>query len=99
MLKDGTCGFKCFLIHSGVDEFPHVNEEQVRYVTFLQIIFSSKALKELQGTDGFLMFHAEVEIEDQGTNNGDPREYETFLKSRFIYLFLSIIQKTQRNGE
>ena len=23
-------GFKCFMIHSGLDEFPHVNEQQIR---------------------------------------------------------------------
>lgn len=37
MLDGGVCGFKCFLINSGVDEFGHVNEQQVR-----------EALKELQ---------------------------------------------------
>jgi hypothetical protein len=24
----GVCGFKCFLIHSGVDEFPCVDRQQ-----------------------------------------------------------------------
>lgn len=29
LAKAGVKGFKCFLIESGVDEFPAVNEEQV----------------------------------------------------------------------
>lgn len=29
LAKEGVKGFKCFLIESGVDEFPCVNEEQV----------------------------------------------------------------------
>ena len=29
MVKFGVCGFKCFLVHSGVDEFPCVDEYQV----------------------------------------------------------------------
>ena len=30
MLARGVPGFKCFLINSGVEEFQHVNEKQVR---------------------------------------------------------------------
>ena len=26
---EGVCGFKCFLTHSGVDEFPCVNRAEV----------------------------------------------------------------------
>lgn len=29
LAKEGVKGFKCFLIESGVDEFPCVNEEEV----------------------------------------------------------------------
>ena len=29
MVELGVPGFKCFLIHSGVDEFPAVTEQQV----------------------------------------------------------------------
>ena len=29
MVEEGICGFKCFLVHSGVDEFPCVDEGQV----------------------------------------------------------------------
>jgi allantoinase len=40
LLKEGVVGFKCFLIHSGVDEFTHVNEDQLREA--LKVIISVK---------------------------------------------------------
>ena len=40
MVNAGVKGFKCFLIHSGVDEFPSVTESDVRM-----------AMKQMQGTD------------------------------------------------
>lgn len=43
MIEEGVIGFKCFLIHSGVDEFPCVNEEQV-----------DRALQLIKGTDAVL---------------------------------------------
>ena len=30
MIGKGIAGFKCFMIHSGVDDFKHVNEEDIR---------------------------------------------------------------------
>lgn len=29
LVKEGVKGFKCFMIESGVDEFPCVNEEEI----------------------------------------------------------------------
>jgi len=43
MVKKGVVGFKCFLIHSGVDEFPSVTEAEV-----------DTALTELKGTGSVL---------------------------------------------
>lgn len=51
LLKRGVKGFKCFLLESGVSEFPCVTIEQAH-----------KALLELQGTRGVLLFHAELDI-------------------------------------
>ncbi|MEP6819043.1 MAG: allantoinase AllB [bacterium] len=45
----GVVGFKCFLIHSGVDEFPNVTEEDLR-----------TALPELSRLGALLIVHAEV---------------------------------------
>ncbi|XP_077054980.1 allantoinase, mitochondrial isoform X3 [Siphateles boraxobius] len=71
MVGAGVAGFKCFLIHSGVDEFPHVNDTDLH-----------AAMKQLQGTDSVLLFHAEREVQHPATEKGDPHEYSTFLRSR-----------------
>lgn len=71
MVQAGVAGFKCFLIHSGVDEFPHVTYDDLH-----------TAMKQLQGTDSVLLFHAEREIEQPLGETGDPCEYSTFLSSR-----------------
>ena len=47
MIAAGISGFKCFLIHSGVEEFPHVSEADLH-----------KAMKELQGTDSVLLVNS-----------------------------------------
>lgn len=50
LVKAGVKGFKCFLLHSGVDEFPHVSEQDIR-----------DACEALKGTDALVMFHAELD--------------------------------------
>jgi allantoinase len=45
----GVVGFKCFLIHSGVEEFPNVSESDLR-----------EAMPELAKPGGLLIVHAEV---------------------------------------
>jgi allantoinase len=71
----GVVGFKCFLIHSGVDEFPNVTEDDLRL-----------ALPELARLDVLLIVHAEVPgpISRTGISaeNVSPTEYATFLASR-----------------
>lgn len=49
LLAAGVVGFKCFLIHSGVDEFPNVTEEDLRI-----------ALPELTRLGATLIVHAEL---------------------------------------
>lgn len=71
MIQAGVAGFKCFLIHSGVDEFPHVSDSDLH-----------TALQQLQGTDTVLLFHAEREVQQPLGEGGDPCEYSTFLNSR-----------------
>lgn len=79
MFAAGVVGFKCFLIPSGVEEFPEVTEDELR-----------PAMRELARINATLIAHAEVPgpVEralagacgaDAG---GDPRRYETFLRSR-----------------
>ena len=49
LLAAGVVGFKCFLIHSGVDEFPNVTEEDLR-----------GAMPELTKLGAVLIVHAEL---------------------------------------
>jgi allantoinase len=72
----GVVGFKCFLVHSGVDEFPNVTESDLRI-----------AMPELARLGAMLIVHAEVPGPiDQACcqSPGDlaDRSYETFLHSR-----------------
>src|SRR5438270_1155474 len=71
----GVVGFKCFLIHSGVDEFPNVTEADLR-----------KAMPELARLGALLIAHAElpgpVEACCQSIDGLPSRSYQSFLKSR-----------------
>ncbi len=75
LLKAGVRGFKCFLIHSGVDEFPHVTESNLL-----------EAMPELASLGSVLLVHAEVpepiENAAEELKNSNPQDYQTFLKSR-----------------
>jgi allantoinase len=88
LFQAGVVGFKCFLIHSGVDEFPNVTEEDLR-----------AAMPELTRLEALLIVHAELHgaISRAGIpschsplsasgNRTDTRisasTYQTFLASR-----------------
>jgi allantoinase len=72
LLAEGVVGFKCFLIHSGVDEFPNVTEDDLRM-----------AMPELARLGAVLIVHAEVPGPISNTNSlGAPEKYSTFLASR-----------------
>jgi len=77
LISAGVPGFKCFLIHSGVDGFALVEEADLRL-----------ALARLRGTGLPLLAHAELSGPiDAATNalrsiNSDWRKYSTYLASR-----------------
>lgn len=75
LVRRGVRGFKCFLIHSGVDEFPHVDEADLRL-----------AMPELKRLDSVLLVHAEVagpiDAAAASLAGRDVSAYETFLRSR-----------------
>jgi allantoinase len=77
MMDAGVAGFKCFLIHSGIDGFSWVGESDLR-----------PALEQLQGTGLPLLAHAEAPGPVQaamGTadrDGSDWRSYSTYLASR-----------------
>jgi allantoinase len=70
MVRAGAFGFKCFLCPSGVDEFPHVREGDLRL-----------AMPILAGLGVPLLVHAELESPVDSSET-DPRHYRTFLESR-----------------
>jgi len=67
----GVFGFKCFLLHSGVDEFPPLDAAQLE-----------AAMREIASFDGLLIVHAE----DAATIDHAPvragTSYVDFLRSR-----------------
>ncbi|HEV8189059.1 MAG TPA: allantoinase AllB [Pyrinomonadaceae bacterium] len=69
MFEAGVVGFKCFLVPSGVDEFPHVTEEDLRV-----------AMPELTRLGAMLIVHAELpgSIRTDATDG----DYRSFLNSR-----------------
>jgi allantoinase len=71
----GVRGFKCFLLPSGVDEFPHVDERDLLI-----------AMDELAKLDLPLLVHAELQepIDKAAPNlkGWDGSDYRTFLESR-----------------
>jgi allantoinase len=71
----GVAGFKCFLIHPGIDGFTMVNEEQLR-----------AALPHLVRTGLPLLVHAElsgpIEQATAGLVDADWSRYDTYLQSR-----------------
>ncbi len=77
LARAGVAGFKCFLIHSGIDGFAWVGEADLRL-----------ALSKLRGTGLPLLAHAEVASPvDAATKKlneagADWRKYSTFLASR-----------------
>ncbi|MGI8723647.1 MAG: allantoinase AllB [Geodermatophilaceae bacterium] len=67
----GVFGFKCFLLHSGVDEFPALDDAGMR-----------SALAEIAEFDGLLIVHAEDALTiDTAPDPGGP-SYLDFLASR-----------------
>ncbi len=72
LIEGGVSGFKCFLIHSGIDDFPAVKEEDLRL-----------AMPILQKHGLPLLVHAELCGDDHGADFSDrPSSYKAFLASR-----------------
>lgn len=75
LIKAGVKGCKCFLVPSGVDEFPHVCADDLR-----------TALPELAALGSVLLVHAEmpgpIERAAEDLAGCDPQAYQTFLRSR-----------------
>ncbi len=70
MIRAGAMGFKAFLCHSGIDDFPDVSDADLRQV---MPILARHGIP--------LLVHAELPIHP-APEDGDPRSYATFLASR-----------------
>ncbi|WP_058189187.1 allantoinase AllB [Terracidiphilus gabretensis] len=77
LIAAGVHGFKCFLIHSGIEGFAWVDESDLR-----------AALTKLEGTNLPLLAHAELKASVEAATaklsatNADWRLYSTWLTSR-----------------
>ena len=67
----GVSGFKCFLLHSGVDEFPPLDANQLEL-----------AMREIASFDGLLIVHAEDAHAIEHAPEAAGGTYERFLHSR-----------------
>jgi len=84
----GVVGFKCFLTHSGLDEFPNVTRADLE-----------AAMPVLKDLGLPLIVHAE--LDPCGPSAGDSRQYDTYLASRpsemevrAIRLLIDLCRKT-----
>ncbi|OLC06836.1 MAG: allantoinase [Gemmatimonadetes bacterium 13_1_40CM_70_11] len=75
LARAGVRGFKCFLVPSGIDEFPPVTAHDLR-----------PAMRRLAELGAVLLVHAEspgpIERAARAVGNGDPRRYDRWLASR-----------------
>ena len=71
MLDAGVVGFKCFLLDSGVPEFPSLDDAGLR-----------AAMAELAGLDGLLIAHAEDAAVIDAAPEPEGSSYAAFLASR-----------------
>src|SRR2546426_1558218 len=75
LARAGVPGCKCFLVPSGIDEFPPVIADDLR-----------PAMRRLAELGAVLLVHAElpgpIERATRAAGNGDPRRYHRWLTSR-----------------
>jgi allantoinase len=73
LMRAGVFGIKCFLTHSGIDEFPNVTEADLK-----------KAMPLIEKAGLPLLAHAELDTPHpmQAAFDKNPTSYRTYLKSR-----------------
>ena len=67
----GVFGFKCFLLHSGVDEFPHLEPDELE-----------AALREIKSFGAMMIVHAEDSHAIDHAPTAHGQSYEGYLASR-----------------
>ena len=68
---DGVFGFKCFLLHSGVEEFPHLEADEMEL-----------DMAELKKFDSMMIVHAEDSRAIDRAPSAEGDHYDKFLASR-----------------
>jgi len=71
LIARGVLGFKAFLTHSGIDDFPNATEQELRQV---MPILARHGLP--------LLVHCELTMDDDTWKLGDKRSYQNYLASR-----------------
>ena len=71
LIAAGVLGFKAFLTHSGIDDFPNATEADLRRV---MPVLARHRLP--------LLVHCELSHEDEAWKRNDPRSYQNYLASR-----------------
>jgi len=71
LIEKGVLGFKAFLTHSGIDEFPNSTEEDLR-----------KAMPLIAKHDLPLLVHCELTNNRQPVTSNQQRSYKNYLNSR-----------------
>ena len=87
---DGVFGFKCFLVDSGVAEFPALDEALMQ-----------KVMEQLSSFGGLLLVHAE-DPDAVATCSGEATRYRDFLASRpdaaEVSAVTAVVQAARRTG-
>ena len=65
---DGVFGFKCFLLHSGVEEFPHLEADEME--------------ADMKSFDSMMIVHAEDSRAIERAPSAEGDQYQKFLRSR-----------------
>lgn len=71
LIENGVIGFKAFLTHSGIDEFPNVTEEDLR-----------KTMPVIARHQLPLLVHCEISTENNYPPESPPESYSAYLASR-----------------
>jgi allantoinase len=71
LIDKGVLGFKAFLTHSGINEFPNVTEADLRI-----------SMPVIASCDLPLLVHCELMSDENNFQAGDPGCYQNYLRSR-----------------
>jgi allantoinase len=77
LIQKGILGFKAFLVHSGIDEFPNVTEDDLRKAMPVIASFGLPLLVHCE-----LISQSAASSHQSAVNSRQPRSYQQYLSSR-----------------